>query len=425
MYRITLALSASLVASVAVAACGDNDDPAPCDPDEPGTICTIAGTGEVRNAPALVVALDATFNQPMDVVVAPDGSLWIIDFNFYKIRSLGSDGMLRLVMGTVFGDSPRSEAQLATPALQAKFNHFTNIVFHDNAAYIAAWHNRDIKKLDLATMLVSDYVGTSTAEQYMGDGGPALEATADLPSGVDFDPQGRLVWMDQANQVIRRVNLDGTVERIAGQCIAGEETAPCAQGEVPQACPGSNKTVCGGDLALCDAFCTPAFGGDGGPALEARMSQAFGQNTDPGGRIAYDGAVLYFADRDNNRIRKIDENGIVTTIAGTGQSGYSGDGGPATAAQLNHPVDLEVAPDGSLLFADTANNCIRKLDPAGIISTVAGRCTVTFAAATGDFAGDGGPATDALLNWPYGIELDGKKLYIADSFNHRVRVVNL
>jgi adhesin/invasin len=404
-----------------LAACGST----PCDPDEPGTICTIAGTGEELNAPDVVAALDATFDQPQDVIVAPDGTLWIVDFNFYKIRSLGDDGMVRLVMGTVFGDSPRSEGQAATHALEAKFNHFTTLVFHEGAAYIAAWHNRDIKKLDLATMMVTDVVGVSAAEQYTGDGGPAHLAAADLPSGLDFDPQGRLVWMDQANQVIRRVNRDGNVERICGQCIAGENITPCATGEVPQQCPNMNKTVCGGNFALCGEFCSPGFGGDGGPAVNARIAQAFGQSTDPGGRIAYVGNVLYFADRDNNRIRKIDENGIITTIAGNGDNGYSGDGGPATEARLNHPIDLEAAPDGSLFVADTANNCIRKIDPAGIISTVAGRCTETFAPASGDFAGDGGPATEALLNWPYGIELDGNKLYIADSYNHRIRVVNL
>jgi hypothetical protein len=285
MPRIALALTASLVA-----AC--DSSPESCDPDEPRTICTIAGNGEEINAPAVVAALDATFDQPMDVAVAPDGSLWILDFNFFKVRSLGSDGMVRLVMGSVFGDSPRSEGQLATPALEAKFNHFPSLVFHDGAAYIAAWHNRDIKKLDLGTMMVSDVVGISTAEQYSGDGGPALQAAADLPSDLDFDPQGRLVWMDQANQIIRRVNHDGTVERIAGQCIAGERTTPCADGEVPQTCPGSNKTVCGGNFDLCAEFCSPGFAGDGGPALDARMSQAFGQDTDPGGRIAYAGAVM-------------------------------------------------------------------------------------------------------------------------------------
>jgi len=410
-----------LALALLVSGCGSEPDVCTA----PGTICTIAGTGEKLNSPDVVAALDATLDEPQDVMIAPDGTLWIIDFNFYKVRALGEDGMLRLVLGSVFGDSPRSEGQSATPSLEAKFNHFPTLTIHNGIAYIAGWHNRDIKAFNLAADLVYDIAGISTPEQYFGDGGPAYKAAVDLPSGIAIDPDGRVVWMDQANQVIRRINLDGTVERIAGQCVAGEETTPCASGEVPQTCPNMNKTVCGGDFTQCSAFCTPAFGGDGGPALAARLAQAHGQNTDPGGRLVYAGATLYFADRDNERIRKIDAAGIITTVAGTGVRGYSGDGGPATAAMINHPIDLEVAPDGSLFFTDTGNNCIRKIDPAGTISSVAGRCTPTFAPAAGDFAGDGGPATDALLNWPYGIALDGTKLYIADSFNHRVRVVNL
>ena len=354
-----------LALALLVSGCGSEPDVCTA----PGTICTIAGTGEKLNSPDVVAALDATLDEPQDVMIAPDGTLWIIDFNFYKVRALGEDGMLRLVLGSVFGDSPRSEGQSATPSLEAKFNHFPTLTIHNGIAYIAGWHNRDIKAFNLAADLVYDIAGISTPEQYFGDGGPAYKAAVDLPSGIAIDPDGRVVWMDQANQVIRRINLDGTVERIAGQCVAGEETTPCASGEVPQTCPNMNKTVCGGDFTQCSAFCTPAFAGDGGPAFAARLAQAHGQNTDPGGRLVYAGATLYFADRDNERIRKI--------------------------------------------------------DPAGTISSVAGRCTPTFAPATGDFAGDGGPATDALLNWPYGIALDGTKLYIADSFNHRVRVVNL
>jgi sugar lactone lactonase YvrE len=419
MRTLSLALAATLFSG-----CSSSSNDA-CDPDATGTICTIAGTGESRNAPDVIDALEATLDEPQDVMVAPDGTLWITDFNYYKLRALGTDGKVRRIMGSIFGDSPRSESAAATPSLQAKFNHFPTITLHDNAVYIAAWHNRDIKKLDLATMLVTDVAGTSIGEQYTGDGGPALSASIDLPSGIAFDPQGRLVWMDQANQVIRRINTDGNVERIAGVCIAGEDVHPCAADETPQPCPNSDKLFCGGDVLACDEFCTPGFAGDGGPALDARLAQAFGQRTDPGGRLTYAGDVLYFADRDNNRIRKIDANGIITTIAGTGDIGYGGDGGPAVDAMLDRPIDLEVAADGTLYFTDTGNNCVRKIDPAGMISTVAGVCTPTYAPATGGFGGDGGPATDALLNWPYGLALDGNKLYIADSYNNRVRVVNL
>src|SRR5689334_20880874 len=105
-------------------------------------------------------------------------------------------------------------------------------------------------------MMVENYAGRGRPEFYDGDGGPALMASIDLPSGVTSDPSGQIVWMDQANQVIRRVNTDGTVERIAGTCIAGEHVQACATGQVPTACPGSSKFTCG-SLALCEDFCTP------------------------------------------------------------------------------------------------------------------------------------------------------------------------
>jgi len=413
----------------ALAMCGACSGDEPCDPDAPGTICTIAGTGEIRAIGDNGPALEAGFNEPQDVIKAPDGTLWVTDFNFYTIRSIDPEsGIVRRVAGitATLGDSP-PPGTTQTPCLEASFNHTPTVHFLNGYAYLASWHNRRIKRIELSTMLVENYAGRGAAEQYDGDNGPALAAGVDLPSGVTSDPAGQIVWMDQANQVIRRVNSDGTIQRIGGSCVAGEHIQQCAPGQVPTACLNSNKFVCGSQ-GLCEDFCSPGFSGDGGPALDARLSQGAGQSTKPGGRLVYVGADLYFADRDNNRIRRIDAAGIITTIAGNGDEGYAGDGGPATAATLNHPIDLAPAPDGSLFFTDTANSCIRKIDPAGVISTVAGVCTPSESGTPpsgGDFSGDGGLAVDARLNWPYGIELDGNKLYIADSYNQRVRVVNL
>ena len=408
-----------------IAACGGDE---PCDPEAPGTICTIAGGDEIRAVGDGGPAIDARFNEPQDVVLAPDGSLWISDFNFYNIRAIGTDGIIRRVAGTTrLGDSPEP-GLTEQPCLQSSFNHTPSLAFHDGYAYLAAWHNRRIKRINLATMMVENYAGTGVPERYFGDGGPALEAAVDLPAGVAIDPEGRVVFMSQSDQVIRRINHDNTVERIVGFCIAGEQVTQCAPGQVPTQCPGSNRYTCGHE-SLCDDFCWPSYGGDGGPALEARLSQGYSQSAKPGGRLIYDAAGnLYFADRDNNRIRKVDTNGIITTIAGNGEAGYSGDGGPATDATLNGPIDVDLADDGTLYFTDTANSCVRKIDPSGTIWTVAGRCTPSPSGAPpsgGGFGGDGGPAEDARLNWPYGIELVGNKLYIADSFNHRIRVVNL
>jgi hypothetical protein len=370
--------------------------------------------------------------EPQDVTLAPTGELWINDFNHYNVRAIDAEGIIRSVIGIArLGDGPPPGEQVS--CVSVGYNHTPTLVFHDGYAYLAAWHNRRIMRVDMATRMVENYAGTGTAERYYGDGGPALEAAVDLPSGIAVDPEGRITWMSQADQVIRRVDLDGNVERIVGTCIAGELVDACEPGEEPVACPDSNRTVCGDPEILCAEFCSPGFAGDGGPALEARMAQGAGQSTKPGGRLIFDAAGnLYFADRDNNRIRMVRaEDQVITTIAGNGDGGYSGDGGPATEAALNRPIDLALGDDGSLFFTDTANSCVRKIAPDQTISTVAGVCRPggDTAGAILDggpsFGGDGGPATEGLLNWPYGIEVVGDKLYVADSYNQRVRVVNL
>jgi sugar lactone lactonase YvrE len=133
---------------------------------------------------------------------------------------------------------------------------------------------------------------------------------------------------------------------------------------------------------------------------------------------------LLFADPANHIIRLIDTDGIVHRIAGTPpdadgtlQAGYAGDGGPALEARLRNPIDLALAADGTLYFSDVENHCVRAIDPGGTVRTVAGICEAR------GYAGDGGQATDALLNFPYGIELDGDNLYIADMGNNVIRQV--
>jgi DNA-binding beta-propeller fold protein YncE len=163
------------------------------------------------------------------------------------------------------------------------------------------------------------------------------------------------------------------------------------------------------------------FGGDGGMPLMADFHmQESNENPEPGGSITTDlDGRVYLADTYNHRIRRIDlAAGTVTTIAGTGTAGFSGDGGPATAANLNAPRDLEFGPDGRLYIADTDNQRIRVLDlGTGIISTFAG-------AGQAAFAGDGGQAQAASFSRPFGIAFDRQgNLYVADTFNNRIRKV--
>src|SRR5690606_36211308 len=133
--------------------------------------------------------------------------------------------------------------------------------------------------------------------------------------------EGNLIVVDQANQVVRRLNTDGTIARIAGQCIVVDG---CPEGGTPTQCPGTDKWSC--DMELCGRPCQPAYGGDGGPALEARFAMPFGQSADPAGRVALDAdGNIYLADTRNHRIRRIGTDGIVTTVAGTGEAGFAGD----------------------------------------------------------------------------------------------------
>jgi sugar lactone lactonase YvrE len=166
-----------------------------------------------------------------------------------------------------------------------------------------------------------------------------------------------------------------------------------------------------GAMAVVAGTGKPGSGGDGGPATAAQLK-------DPHG-IAVDGAGnIYVADSPNHRIRRIEPGGIITTVAGTGKAGFSGDGGPATAAQLNRPRNLIVAPDGALIIADTDNHRIRRVDGAGSITTIAG-------SGSAQPAGDGGPATAAGFTDPRDVALDHDgNLYVADTMAHRVRRID-
>jgi streptogramin lyase len=156
------------------------------------------------------------------------------------------------------------------------------------------------------------------------------------------------------------------------------------------------------------------------------MAQPFGQSADPAGRIVFDGqGNLYFADTTNAMIRVLDTAGGVHRVAGLPpvdgkpQTGYSGDEGPALEAKLNNPVDLALSDDGTLYFTDVYNNCVRAVDPDGTINTVAGVCDKS------GFSGDGGPALQALMKSPYGLNWTPGKLYIADTRNGVIRAVTL
>ena len=215
---------------------------------------------------------------------------------------------------------------------------------------------------------------TTTAGGFVGDGGTATNAGLANPRYVIRDRNGNTFISDTYNHRIRKVTPAGVITTFAGTGIAG-------------------------------------FNGDGRQAKTAMLSY-------PNGIIFDSAGNMILADEANNRIRRISRSGIISTIAGTGVAGYSGDGGPATLAELNQPWSLIMDATGNLYFSDAANQVVRKIDTTGIITTVAGN-------GIAGYGGDGGPATQASLNTPSGVAVDSiGNLYIADRFNHRVRIVD-
>jgi trimeric autotransporter adhesin len=220
----------------------------------------------------------------------------------------------------------------------------------------------------IQAQIITTVAGNGTPG-FSGDGGAATLAQFSASGGICFDATGNLYIVDDSNYRVRVVNPSGTVSTFAGTGL-------------------------------------PGFFGDGGPAMAAQFNLP--------GNIWIDGlGNKYIIDYFNYRIRKIDPSGIISTIAGNGISGISGDGGLATNAKIRNPADVVTDIHGNVYYADGAH-VIRKIDASGIITTIAG--TGVFG-----FSGDGGPATAAKLNTPDGITIDGPgNIYISDANNQRI-----
>jgi sugar lactone lactonase YvrE len=411
--------------------CGEDGLPA-CDR-EPGVacegdgvICNFMGNGEAGLGHDGVAPHEVSLYLPQDLSFAPGGQVYVIDWNNHRIRTI-VDGKVETAIGTGYlGDAQDGLAR------EVSLNHPTHVGFDEEGRLIvSAWHNSKIMRYDPSDETIETLCGTGKRD-YAGDGGPALSAILDLPVATAIDRERRMLIMDQANQRIRRVDHDDIITTVVGPnaefypAPAGLEPV-CA--EMPM--PGVNACkLClsaeAGD-PMCAARKPQGYLGDGRPGTEALMYQPFSQSAPPAGRMEMgpDG-TLYFTDTGNHRVRAFYEDGTVETVAGSGpdafdrdfKGGYDGDGGPAIEALLRSPTDVAVGRNGAFFIADKDNSCVRKVDAGGDISTVAGICGERGR------EGDGGPAIEAKLNRPYGIALDRDgNLYIADTHNHRVRVV--
>jgi uncharacterized protein (TIGR03437 family) len=281
--------------------------------------------------------------------------------------------------------------------------------------------------------IISTIAGSGT-QGYSGNGGPATSAAISAPSGVAVDPSGNVYFADQLNSVVRLVNPAGIISVAAGcnpittACVLAKITnggpatgfnistfdvATDKAGNYYIADGGNNRILkvnSAGSLSVLSGSGTLGYSGDGGPATSAAMRDPLGMAVDSAGNV-------YIADMQNHRIRKVDTSGVITTVAGNGTFGFSGDGGPATSAMIAMPHGVAVDAAGNLYISDTLNFRVRKVNAAGVISTIAGNGGVGN-------TGDGGPATSAELTDPWGIAVDSSgNVYFADWLNNSVRRV--
>jgi DNA-binding beta-propeller fold protein YncE len=392
-----------------------------------GTIGTIAGAGEPGCGGDSGPATAALLNEPKNIALDASGNIYIADSENHLIRKVDAQsGMITTVAGIIISSDPVSvPVESLSEALEEQEDLLADPVSGPGDAYV--------QKSDLSGMV--RYIGGAKSgdDRFSGDGGPATKAALNFPSAVAVGQDGAVYIADTWNHRIRRVDpKTGVISTIAGT--------------------GQAK-----------------FFGDNGPAEKAALNEPVALALDMKGN-------LYIADQSNNRIRKIDlASKIISTVAGTGESGYNGDGAPGQDTAIAGPSGLAVDQDGNLYIADTFSSRIRKLDQrTGTVETVVGgtgayqfvegdngsstslsrpyaiaidakdrlfitdsdnhlirvwdvqKKEMSLLAGNGkaEFSGDGGIPTESSLNYPFGVALDTQGyVYIADTFSHRIRVI--
>ena len=391
-----------------------------------GMIRTVVGSGEAGWSGDGGAAVAARLNEPKAVALDHDGNLLIADSENHVIRKVDRrSGLITTVAGcTSSHDSPLAVMnRAAVPATDDPLSEGSSSA---EAAFV--------QQSDLSGTVRYVVNGVGSTKRFAGDGGRALDALLNFPTAIAADAEGDLYIADTMNHRIRRVDArTGRITTIAGVGL-------------------------------------PRFGGDGGPSVAAGLNEP--------AALVVQGARLYVADQSNNRIRMVDlRTGVITTVAGTGTATFNGDGKPATEAALAGPSGLTIGTDGRLYIADTFNGRIRAVDPAtGIIETVvgdggeyryqgemeasspslsrpsgiavdlegnvfmtdsdnhlvrrwdrvAGRIDRVAGTGSANYGGDGKTPLEASLNYPFGLVMDQENhLFVADTFNHRIREIVL
>ncbi len=329
-------------------------------------INTVAGTEPTD-------PLLATLDSPGGIALDSSGNLYIADTENHIIRMINTSG----VINTVAGNGINAYSGDGGPATSASLYRPEGVSV-DSAGniYIADTKNNVIRIVNTSG-IINTLAGTGGVGAFSGDGGAATDAELNDPEGVLADSGGNIYIADTTNAVVRKVDSSGTINTFAG---------------------------IGGSRGIAN---------DGGPATDALLNS-------PRGLALNSSGHLYISDYDNESVRVVNSSGIIYTIAGTGDFGYSGDSGPATSALLNSPMGIAIDTLDNFYIADSYNSRIRNtVSATGFIYTMAG---------TGDdgWSGDGGAASNALLNSPEGVAFNNATgdLYISDTDNHRIRIVN-
>ena len=332
-------------------------------------ISTFAGNGTTGYSGDGGLATAAQIDSPTCLATDRAGNLYINDQFNHAVRRVSPSGVITTIAGN--GSAGFSTDGIAATAASMTLNWGIATDTSGNLFITDQTYHR--VRMVNAAGIITTIAGNGTFG-FSGDGGSAVLAQMKSPLGITTDPAGNVYVGDFYNFRIRKIALDGTISTYAGN--------------------GSN-----------------GYSGDGGPAINAQLSYVFGLSTDVAGN-------LYICDASNNCIRKVSTDGVITTVAGNGTVGYNGDGIAATAASLSHPLGVYALPTGGLLIADYKNNRVRRVTASGIISTIAG---------TGDagYTGEGMPATAARIHHPVGVIMDEEEnIYVSDMLNARVRKIN-
>jgi sugar lactone lactonase YvrE len=393
-----------------------------------GIVTTLVGTGEPGfGAEGLPGSQTRVGSVEGGVWADPDGTVFYCDCSGRARRYDGATG----IVTTILGGTSVHDGEVATDAFLNGVEGMD--IGPDGHIYLADRWNQRIRAIDPVSGMIRGIAGNG-ARAYGGDGGPANDAYLGNPSHVAVDSQGRVTISDNRHSHVRRIDEDGIITTIAG---TGQQWDKGDGGPAISACFDHTEALVyadNDDLFISDVGVgrirkveaatgvittvagtgLPGYTGDGGPATEARIGS-------PSELALSRDDFLYFSDRTHHVIRRIElGSGVITTVVGNGQAGYSPDGMPAQQAQIDSPCSIALAPGSDeLYFSDTGNNRVRRVDGAGRVETVVGNGEHGSAA-------DDTPATTAPLNKPHGLcFFDSHILLISDFYNNQVKAVKI